>query len=77
MIEERKKRTFIDSRGLTKSWTQKYAAQQIEARFGMKITSQHIGMIERGRRNPSAELLMMLAALYEIPVEELLNYIWR
>lgn len=73
LISERKKRTFINEEGRRTRWTQRYVAEQLMVRFGKTVTASHIGMIERGKNNPSIEVAEMLSKLFEKPIEELLS----
>lgn len=73
LINERKKRTYIDSEGIERHWTLQYVADQIEKKFGRKITASLIGQIERGQINGSLKTLKMLSSIYGKSIEELMN----
>lgn len=73
LINERKKRKYLNEDGIEKSWTQKYVAEQIKENFDQKITPQLIGQIERGSINGSIKVLECLSKLYEKSIEELMS----
>lgn len=52
------------SRGLTQN--------QIASEVGISLRS--MGQIERGEANPSLNTLLQLAAVFEVPLAEMLNY---
>lgn len=73
LINERKKRTYIDEEGIERHWTHQYVAEQIEKNFGRKITASLIGQIERGQINGSYKTLNMLSSLYGKSIQELMS----
>lgn len=73
LIDERKKRIYIDEKGIKKSWTQKYLTEYIEKEYGFKISLHHIGEIERGKRNPGWKLLKALCEIFDMTVEEVMS----
>lgn len=73
LIRERKKRTFINKKGIERPWTQEYVAKQIEKNFNHKVTASLIGQIERGEIDGSLKIINFLSKLYGKSIEELMN----